>query len=626
MPDQVGKRHVNASDSMSLCGSYLEEYAQSLGCAAAEAADAEHAEAALCEIAKQLAQCTTSGAPLNLDPLYQSDLTPSQTGRLVRVLEVQCIELLRRKCPADEFAENVLTLRRIIQLTLPPNDECRKGVAVYRQLIHGDSEINTAEARRFQSLLAGMMKTTPNLVYLHDLNGNLFYLNDFGLEMVGYSREDVSSGLSVHDFVVPDYVDLVESRMVSSRKKVAPFSIEIYAKNGERIPVEIITRIVRDDTLMQDLVLGIARDLRLERRLQNDIARAHTILDAVMNYAPIGIVVADESFAIVEANAAAADLAGAPSVHALVGVHMADLLDQPHEETVKWLQCVADGGGEYRETFSLRSRFGHPFACTCMAAPLKHVDGARSGLVLMLSTAAPESTGERIQDAEINLNSLGNVVGRIAHELNNPLTGIIGYSEVLRQLSDDPKFRTRLDHILEESHRCRRIIESLQAFVDRGERKHVVLDLNSLLDDSLSLIQYQLSVNRIALELNKASDLPTIAGPRLEMQRAVLNVLVNAQQSLRKVSDRQRILRIETRKKDDEFVELVIEDNGAGISPNFIERVFEPFFTTRDIGEGMGLGLSISYAVLRDCGGTIRCERAEPQGARFILSFMCAKD
>jgi signal transduction histidine kinase len=211
------------------------------------------------------------------------------------------------------------------------------------------------------------------------------------------------------------------------------------------------------------------------------------------------------------------------------------------------------------------------------------------------------------------------MAARAAHELNNPLTGVIGYTEMLRETIDDEKAKRRIEQALEEAHRCRRIVDNLLNFTSRGDRQPAVHDLNKLVSDAMSLCSYQLSVYEIDLETKLTPDLPEVEICAQDFQRALLNLVSNAAEVLKNSDQMNRRIAVGTRIKDGQ-IQVVVEDNGPGIPDELQEKVFEPFFTTRDVGEGIGLGLSVAFAIAREHGGDLLLDSEEGKGAAFTIS------
>jgi signal transduction histidine kinase len=212
------------------------------------------------------------------------------------------------------------------------------------------------------------------------------------------------------------------------------------------------------------------------------------------------------------------------------------------------------------------------------------------------------------------LSALGQLVAGVAHELNNPLTSVIGYSQLLREemiasVAETPRppfaIAEDLEHVCREAERAARIVRSLLAFAGRQTVSARPQHLAELLDGVLSLRQYEFRINGIQVDVSVAPDLPSVFGDGPQLQQVMLNLLLNAEQALRSTPGVRRIEVAVSFATAAHAVRIEVSDNGHGIAPRNITRVFDPFFTTQPVGEGTGLGLSICYGVVRDHGGQI---------------------
>jgi two-component system NtrC family sensor kinase len=238
-----------------------------------------------------------------------------------------------------------------------------------------------------------------------------------------------------------------------------------------------------------------------------------------------------------------------------------------------------------------------------------------------------KTTQAQLLQAE-KLSAIGQLVAGVAHELNNPLTSVIGYAQLvedeLRSASPDEPLRSPTDvardlrRIAEESERAARIVRNLLAFARRQTAERAPQDLVDLVSRVLALRAYEFRLNGVDLETTFGAALPRVLADSGQLQQALLNLILNAEQAMRGRSPRR--LRIGARYADDAgAVELSIEDSGHGIADENLRRIFDPFFTTRGVGEGTGLGLSICYGIVRDHGGQIRVESRVGAGTTFFI-------
>ena len=211
----------------------------------------------------------------------------------------------------------------------------------------------------------------------------------------------------------------------------------------------------------------------------------------------------------------------------------------------------------------------------------------------------------------------------IAHEINNPLAIIGEKAGWMRDLLFDEEFKesenfkeyvTSVDKIEEHVERARKITHNMLGFARRMEHHLDDVDINSVLNQTIELLQSHARTNNIEISKNFQSELPIIASDQSQLQQVFLNLINNAVDAVEK----DGLIEVKTRKKDSRIV-VAIKDNGPGISKENLQKVFDPFFTTKETGKGTGLGLSVSYNIIEKLGGTIKVESKLSEGAVFTV-------
>ena len=223
--------------------------------------------------------------------------------------------------------------------------------------------------------------------------------------------------------------------------------------------------------------------------------------------------------------------------------------------------------------------------------------------------------------------SLGQLAAGVAHEINNPLTGILLYGGLLLEdlQNDDPRYQD-LQSILDDANQCRNIVKSLLAYSRQTSANKETLDLNDLVEQSLSLIRDQSLFINIEVIKDLADEKILVRVDRSQLNQVIINLVINAVDAMdrkgtltfRTYSDRRK--RKGTGKKAIAgFAYLEIADTGCGITEDNLPRIFDPFFTTKDPGKGTGLGLSTAYGIIHENGGTIWVKETSSKGTTFIL-------
>jgi len=235
-----------------------------------------------------------------------------------------------------------------------------------------------------------------------------------------------------------------------------------------------------------------------------------------------------------------------------------------------------------------------------------------------------KSTQAQLLQAE-KLSAIGQLVAGVAHELNNPLTSVIGYAQLLEDEFDTPgdmrsaaELAQDMRRIAQESERAARIVRNLLAFARRQAAARAPQDVADLFSRVMALRSYELRLNGIELVTEFGAGLPQVVADGSQLQQALLNLVLNAEQAMRG----RAVKRLHVGARFDRSagaVELFIKDTGHGIDRANLSRIFDPFFTTREVGEGTGLGLSICYGIVRDHGGQITVESIVNAGTAFSM-------
>ncbi len=222
------------------------------------------------------------------------------------------------------------------------------------------------------------------------------------------------------------------------------------------------------------------------------------------------------------------------------------------------------------------------------------------------------------------LSAVGQLVSGVAHELNNPLTTIKGYAQLLQGEPVAPAVAEDLRKVEEAADRCRRIVRDLLTFARRYEREVTDTDVNELLQRTVALRSYELRVHSIAVQWELDPSLPTIQADPHRLQQVILNLVFNAEQAIMSAAEEGCITIRSLTLTGGNGIRFEVADTGPGIAPEHVRRIFDPFFTTRKVGDGAGLGLSTAYGIVKEHGGRIWAESKPGAGATFIVELPLA--
>ncbi|MFA5629010.1 MAG: ATP-binding protein [Dehalococcoidales bacterium] len=361
----------------------------------------------------------------------------------------------------------------------------------------------------------------------------------------------------------------------------------------------------------------IAEQKQTQARLLQEAETWQTTFDAI----PMPISLQSNDFKILRVNKAFSELfAIAPQD--VIGKHCYEIV---HESSFPIPNCpqakmLKDSQKTTIEVY--HNDFDEYFEVT--VSPIKDADGVIDGAVHIMRNITQVKKAEeekRIlqEKAEISgrLALVGEMAAGIAHEINNPLTGVIGFSDMLLEKDMPPDMKEHVKIIAESSHRVADIIKRLLTFSRQHKPMKTVANINSLIDNILHMRSYVLKSDNINVVTEYDQTLPLIEMDPGQIQQVFLNLIINAEYAVKK-ADRRGELVVKTAKLDNK-VRISLQDNGTGISEETKKRLFQPFFTTKPVGEGTGLGLSLSHSIITEHGGTLSVESEPGEGATFII-------
>jgi signal transduction histidine kinase len=242
---------------------------------------------------------------------------------------------------------------------------------------------------------------------------------------------------------------------------------------------------------------------------------------------------------------------------------------------------------------------------------------------LQASTAQLEKTVETLRATQAQLihseklSAVGEFVAGVAHELNNPLTALIGFAELVQMSDVDGDTRSSLKRISNSAERCHKIVQSLLSFARQHPPERKLTNINAIIDSVVEILIYELRTNNIEVVRELSPQLPRLLVDPHQIQQVFLNIVNNARQAIE--SHRSRgVVRISSR-AEGRRVRVRFQDDGPGISEENLRKIFNPFFTTKPVGKGTGLGLSLSYGIIQEHGGIISAESTPGQGTTFII-------
>jgi PAS domain S-box-containing protein len=277
----------------------------------------------------------------------------------------------------------------------------------------------------------------------------------------------------------------------------------------------------------------------------------------------------------------------------------------------------------HNEEVTVRRPDGTLFAAAITARPVEYEgeDAAVFGVVDLTEQKKAEAEIARQREAlhqSEKLNALGSLLANVAHELNNPLSVVVGYATMMRDVAPDEATRQRAIKVHAAAERCARIVKTFLTMARRKPEAFAPVRINHIIESALDVAGYGLRSADVSVTLDLAPNLPAVAGDADQLTLVLMNLIVNAQHALQ-TQPQPRRLEIVAHSRDG-AVEIEVADNGPGIPADIAERIFDPFFTTKPQGVGTGIGLSVCQGIVTAHGGEIGVASRPEGGALFIIT------
>ncbi|PYX97441.1 MAG: hypothetical protein DMG63_14540 [Acidobacteria bacterium] len=360
----------------------------------------------------------------------------------------------------------------------------------------------------------------------------------------------------------------------------------------------------------EELLKVTAHDLYLE-------PAEHDFNTQILNHTQSLIAVADTAGLVSYANRRCSEVAGGEGAD-LVGSRLETIVLESHRPVLRGaIECVLEGKAVNNLELPLARGRQTIGSFSVNLSPMRSPSGEVNSLVAVMT----DITDVAILQAKLmhteKMAAVGQLVSGVAHEVNNPLTAILGFADLLLENPElNDQVRDDLQVIVQESQRTREIVQNLLSFARQTPPEKHAVDVNQVVRRTIALRSYGMGSHGIELIERFDSTLPEIVGDAHQLQQVFLNILNNACDAVRETGRRGRIV-IATEQSAG-LVEVRFRDNGTGI--RHPERIFDPFFTTKEVGKGTGLGLSICYGIVREhCGEIVCFNNQDSEGATFTI-------
>ncbi|RMD64412.1 MAG: PAS domain-containing sensor histidine kinase [Alphaproteobacteria bacterium] len=479
-----------------------------------------------------------------------------------------------------------------------------------------------------------LLEYAPIGFYSVDEHGRFLFANRTLCDWLGLSYEDLDNGMiGLHDVLdtpvpadAPPYHPFAEPD--ATRGEVAFKDAE-----GGSFRASISQDLVRSDDGRVVRTRSVVRNLSRERAVAEALERSVQRFERFFVEAPVGIVLLDAEARLSEANKAFAALIGKP-VAALAGHSLFDLV---HEEDRERLRSAleraaqAEAGAEGPAPGPVEARLaGHTEAvCDIYVSRMTLVDGATDGFIAHFIDTTERKNLE-VQFAQSQkIQAVGQLAGGIAHDFNNLLTAMIGFSDLLllRHRPGDQSFADIMQ-IKQNANRAANLVRQLLAFSRQQTLQPKVLDVTDTLAELSHLLRRLIGEN-IELKMIHGRDLSTVRADQGQLEQVIVNLAVNARDAMAEggtltIRTYNTTTRHEKKRRGEvmppgDYVVIEVSDTGCGIAKEHLDRIFDPFFSTKEVGAGTGLGLSTVYGIVKQTGGFVYVDSRVGEGATFTI-------
>jgi PAS domain S-box-containing protein len=420
-----------------------------------------------------------------------------------------------------------------------------------------------------------------------------------------------------------------EDRIEAARQKFQDISeegtgdsaeLDFQKPDGQTLPVEFASRSVEIGG--RQYLQSMVRDITEARQMAETVKLAYAELERIFNATADGMCVIDREFNVIRVNDAYASLSGAGKQRVLGRKCYESMGNQLCHTPRCPLTRIIDGEDYIESEVENERSDGTKLTCILTATPLLGPDGELTGIIKSLKdTTELRKAREQLQHSQL-LASLGEMTAGIAHEVNNPLGSVLLYSELLMTGDISPQTKIDLKIIHDEAKRAARIMTDLLTYSRKVKYQVRRLDLHRILNKLLDMRRYTERVHNITVSTDFAQGPLWVRGDSSQLKQLFMNLMLNAEEAVKESGNGHIQI---TTLRDTEWVSISVSDNGTGIPPENLRQVFYPFFTTRDVGEGTGLGLSTCYGIVTNHNGLIRAENNETGGATFIVELPLAQ-
>jgi two-component system NtrC family sensor kinase len=498
---------------------------------------------------------------------------------------------------------------------------------VLNGIVKGDEVVGVSvlgrdvtEQREKELRFTELFETLQEGVYFSTPEGELLDANPALVSMLGYSekRELLAVEPAALNF---DAGPPVLGRAVDDRGGIRTREIKLRRKDGKSAIFLDSSRAVWDTSGNIIRYQGTLVDITEKRSMERQLAEQEEFRSRLIESFPDLILVVDLEERYTFVSSRALDLLGYRPDE-MLGKKISELGDHS-PDMVSLYQTIVSGNQAFGSAeYGARHRDGSWRTMRVAGSQLVDGEGKISGVIISVRDITLERKLEQQIVQSERLAAMGAMIGGVAHELNNPLTSIMGVSELLQDTETNETSRKQLVMLQQQARRAAEIVQNLTYFSRPPATGKSRINLVEVVERTLNLHAYSLRKNNITVDFVKEAGVPYALGDPHQLMQVFLNLIVNAEQAIRETRERGT-LRIRLG-KGDRTVWVSFHDDGPGIAKENLASIFDPFYTTKRPGRGTGLGLSICKSVMKEHNGSVEAENALEGGAVFTVTLPAA--
>jgi PAS domain S-box-containing protein len=481
------------------------------------------------------------------------------------------------------------------------------------------------QQRENEARFTELFETLQEGVYVATETGLLADVNPALARMLGYDSPGQLLNRPLSDlFYYPEKWE-AQRREIARSGSLTGHEATLRCADGTTLTCLHSSALIRDAGGRITRQQGTFADITERREMEQRLHRQQEFARKLIECFPDLVVAVDRAGRCTFVSPRSKDLLGfAPEE--MVGHLLGERLDpSDRAELMARFDAIlsAPGGAGESMDVLVETRTGEMRLFRTSASPLFSETGQVEGIIASMRDITEAKRLEQQLIQTERLAAMGQMIAGVAHELNNPLTAVLGVTEMLRDSGKDEADRRHLDLAYGQARRAAQIVQSLLSFARPPQPRKTRLYLSDLIQRSLQLHERSLHANHITVDFVPRTDLAAVLGDASQLTQVFLNLIVNAEQAIREIRD-SGTLRIRLATLGDRVV-ATFQDDGVGIRRDILSKIFDPFFTTKRPGRGTGLGLSICLAILREHNGQIEPQPLPDGGSVFTVSLPVAK-